>query len=1175
MFRVIGVLTLTMLSCAVAAQPENRDDQRQWLLEQVRIGEALHRDDLIHNALARLSLLEPGNSDALLAALNLALREHDAAQTEQLAQRLHEAAPGSVQDRQARSLLRLQQPEFAQRLQQARLLAVTGRYDEALVAYDQLFAGEPPSLDLALDYWRVVGNIRDRRPEAIRQLQLLDQRYPGYAGLRQTLANWLFSEGRDGEALTVLDQLSHDPVARDAAAQREFDYLAEQPVSAGSVSAWQAFKQRYPASPLLPLAEDKFTQQRALVADPAWQAGQRGKALLEQEHNAQAEAQLRVALRRYRSDASLNGALGVALMRQRRYAEANRAFNQAATLEQDTSLISKWKDLQASSQYWGLLQKADSTLEKHDLPGARILYQQARRQRPDEAFALLGLADVSLAEGDTAAAERQYLQVRRMEPDNSSAIRGLMRVYQAQSTDKAEAYLNSLPAVQQAQFEGLRRSLELGRLREQADAALQRKDWLGASQSLRRASELAPEEPWLVYQLANSLRQQGRDAEADGVFSSLLQRQPQDSATRYAHGLYLESSDRDAQVHDTLRAVVPSAWTDDMRRLDQRVRRRMTLAQAQRLQEQGHTEQATAVLESALAQGDGSPDDLLLMAEWAAERGDHAKARDYYQRVLKAQPQRPEARLGVMESWVAEGDLARVRRDLAERPLQLTDQQSDAQRRLAEVWVALGEKEKAARLLEHIATQQTQPDPLLRRDAARLVAANDPQRALDLYAAAMADAQLLPRSAVAPRDDRAMTLASRAKDEDDWLVRSLRSDVDELYRQRNTNVTLQHDYSWRKSDGTPGISRLSSQATLLHIDTPWEDGRAFARLERIGLDAGSFDLDENGQNTEDFGTCQFVGETRSGAPLPTCRGGSQKADGGVLALGWQNSRWGFDLGATQGYEVNNWLGGAIVNGDAGQVGWSLAASRRPMSNSLLSFGGTRDPATGIRWGGVTANGATLGLSWDQGGDHGVWASLGHHWLLGENVADNQRTRAMAGYYYRLVEKVDERVRVGLTLMHWNYDKDLGGYSLGQGGYYSPQSYQSIGVPVSWAWRNYDWSFLLEGSVSWSRAHSDASRLYPDSHLNRKLLDRYDVIESTSNINAMVDASDSNGLGYRLHGLFERRLDDRWAVGGGFDWQHSDDYAPSHAMLYLRYLFEPWRGNLALPVTPQEPYSEWR
>jgi len=1172
MQRMIGVLMLATVACQAVAQPKDAGEQRQWLLDQVRRGEALHRDDLVRDALGRLQLLEPRNPDVLLAALSLALREKNITEAEQLSARINALAPRSLQARQAARLLALQQPETARRLQQARLLAVTGRNQEALAVYEQLFAGEPPSLELALDYWRVRGNLPGQRPEAIMQLQRLNQQYPGSAGLRQTLAGWLFAEKRDREALALLDQLARDPGARDAAAQREFDYLSGQAVSSASAAAWQAFLKRYPASPLLAQASANLQQQRTLLADPSWQAGQRGKALLDKGRNAEAEVQLRRALRRYPDDASLHGALGYALMRQGRYENANTAFRTASAKEQDTYWISQWKDLESSSQYWAQLHNAERALQANNLRGARALYLQARQQRPKDEYAMLGLADVSLAEGDAIAAERQFLQVRRMAPDNESAVRGLIRVYQAQSPAKAQAYLDSLPTRQQVQFASLRRSLELARLRQQGEQALQREDWAAASQVLAQATALAPDEPWLVYQLANSLRHQGRTAEADAAFARLVQHQPRDPATRYAHGLFLESSDRDALALDSLGAVPQAAWSADMHALQQRIQRRVTLASAQQLQAQGRVTEATAMLEASLARGEGGPDDLILLADWAAARGEPDKARGYYQRVLAIQPGRPEARLGVIESAVAEGNLTKARHMMTVQVPQVAADDSNAQRRLAAVWVALGNHDQAAALLDRLAAQQPRPDPLLRRDAARLVAQHEPQRALDLYAAAMADAQLLDRAAASPRDDRALTLASREQDADDWLARSLRSDVDALYRQRNTHVTLMHDYGWRQDDGTPGTSELSTQSTLLHVDTPWQDGTAFARVERIGMDAGSFEQNDQGRYTPDFGSCQFVGQSADGKSLPACPGGSQTADGSVLALGWQGGRWAVDLGTTQGYAVNNWLGGATLSGDLGQVGWSLTASRRPMSNSLLSFAGARDRPTGVRWGGVTANGGTLGLSWDQGGDNGVWASLGHHWLYGENVADNQRTRAMAGYYHRVVERADERVRVGLTLMHWRHDKDLGGYSLGQGGYYSPQRYTSVGVPVSYAWRNYDWSLLLEGSVSWSQAHSGSSRLYPDAHVNRRVLAQYDV---DSNIYAMSEASDSSGLGYRLRGLFERRLSDRWVLGGGFDWQHSDDYAPSHAMLYLRYLFEPWRGNLALPVTPLEPYSEWR
>ena len=128
-----------------------------------------------------------------------------------------------------------------------------------------------------------------------------------------------------------------------------------------------------------------------MIADPAWQAGQRGKQLLDQGRNAEAEAQLRRALRQYPDDASLHGALGYALMRQSRFEDANAAFRLAATKEQDTYWISQWKDLESSSHYWMQLKKADQALERRDISTARAIYQQARQQRPQDEFAVLGL----------------------------------------------------------------------------------------------------------------------------------------------------------------------------------------------------------------------------------------------------------------------------------------------------------------------------------------------------------------------------------------------------------------------------------------------------------------------------------------------------------------------------------------------------------------------------------------------------------------------------------------------------------------------------------------------------------------------------------------------------------------------------------------------------------------
>jgi len=487
----------------------------------------------------------------------------------------------------------------------------------------------------------------------------------------------------------------------------------------------------------------------------------------------------------------------------------------------------------------------------------------------------------------------------------------------------------------------------------------------------------------------------------------------------------------------------------------------------------------------------------------------------------------------------------------------------------------VGEKQRAAALLASLARERHEPDALLYRNLAQLQPRSNAEQALDYYALGMRDAGLLSAEQASPRDDVALTRASRARDADDWLKRSLRRGVDRLYQWQNPTVTLHQDYGWRDNDGAAGISDLTTSTTMLHAEMPVGEGRGFARIEQVALRASSFDTDADGLHREAYGSCSFRGSTASG-PVPTgCPGGSESADGTTLALGWQTDRLSADIGTSPlGFEEQNILGGLTYSGKTWGTGWSLTASRRPMNNSLLSYAGARDPRTGVSWGGVTASGLSLGLSRDQGGVDGTWASLGYHLLRGENVEDNSRFRAMGGYYYRLIQRADEELRVGATAMYWTYERNLGGYTLGQGGYYSPQRYYSFGVPVSYAWRNPDWSIYLQGSLGYSWTRSDAERAFPVGSANDDILAQYPPLVS-SNIGAMRGGGSDNGLGYMAQALAERRLDDHWVLGAGFTAQRSKDYAPNRALLYLRYSFEPWQGNLPLPVNPLKPYADFR
>lgn len=159
---------------------------------------------------------------------------------------------------------------------------------------------------------------------------------------------------------------------------------------------------------------------------------------------------------------------------------------------------------------------------------------------------------------------------------------------------------------------------------------------------------------------------------------------------------------------------------------------------------------------------------------------------------------------------------------------------------------------------------------------------------------------------------------------------------------------------------------------------------------------------------------------------------------------------------------------------------------------------------------------------------------------------------MTGYYYKVINENNRRVTVGLNNMIWHYDKDLSGYTLGQGGYYSPQEYLSFAVPVTWRQRTENWSWELGGSVSWSHSRTQTQARYPLLNLIPS-----DYRQRASELTE--EGSSSQGFGYTARALVERRVTSNWFVGAAVDIQQAKDYTPSHALLYVRYSAAGWQG----------------
>lgn len=1097
-------LSLITLSLGLTlVQPGYADTSaEEQLLNQVRLGEASKRDDLVQQSLYRLELINPNNPQVLAARLRYLLRQGDTAGAQKQLQKLAQVAPNSTEYNASRIEIGLNTDAGRQALQQARLLATTGHVPEALADYEKAFNGPPPDGDYAVEYWTAVAKIPARRDEAVKHLQTLNKQNPGNVGLQMTLANMLLAANQRDEAFNVLEQMAKSAGGRGPASDLWFKAIKDQPASPSSVQALQRYLMIFNSGESADSARAMLADQQKQMADPVLRA----KAV-EQEKVAQA------------------------------------ADNTPQT----------WQ------LYWPLIRKGDAALKANNLAQAESFYQQARKLDATDSYAVLGLGDVAMARKDSASAERFYQQALRLDRGNSSAVRGLANIYRAESPEKATAFINSLSASQRRSIDDIERSLTNDRLSQQAEALENKGNWSQAAEVQRRRLALSPDDVWITYRLSRDLVSAGQRGEADNLMLNLARKKPTDADQVYANGLYLSGNGQDQAALTHLAALPTAQWTDNIRELDQRLRSDQLIAQANRLRDSGQEVQAIALLKQ-------QPESSRIhstLADWAQQRGDNATALAEYNAVLAKDPHDEDAHLGLAEVYAAEGNALAARQQLAQLPVE-GQRSLNTQRRIALVSARLGDTAAAQQMMTALIPQAKAQPPsmdtaMVLRDAARYQAQDgNPKQALETYKDAMVATQITPTR---PVDNDTFTRLTRNDEKDDWLKRGVRSDAADLYRQQDLNVTLQHDF-WGSS-GTGGYSDLKAHTTMLQVDAPLADGRMFFRSDLVNMDAGSFSTDKNDQYKKQWGTCD----------LSACKGSTHQSDSGAsVAIGWKNDTWNADIGTTpMGFNVVDVVGGLSYSSDVGPLGYTVNAHRRPISSSLLAFGGQKDNDkdghTGTTWGGVRANGGGISLSYDKGEANGVWASLGGDQLSGKNVDDNWRVRWMTGYYYKVINENNRRVTVGLNNMIWHYQKDLSGYTLGQGGYYSPQEYVSFAVPVNWRERTENWSWELGGSVSWSHSRTSTEPRYPLMNL----------IPQTWKKKAHEDVNhggSSQGFGYTARAIIERRVSSNWFVGAGVDIQQAKDYTPSHALLYVRYSAAGWQGDLDMPPQPLTPYADW-
>ncbi|HXU74123.1 MAG TPA: cellulose biosynthesis cyclic di-GMP-binding regulatory protein BcsB [Polyangia bacterium] len=279
--------------------------------------------------------------------------------------------------------------------------------------------------------------------------------------------------------------------------------------------------------------------------------------------------------------------------------------------------------------------------------------------------------------------------------------------------------------------------------------------------------------------------------------------------------------------------------------------------------------------------------------------------------------------------------------------------------------------------------------------------------------------------------------------------------------------------SFRFRSGDPGLSRL------FEVDLPltlqMSPGPRWGRFTALGVPVylGGQSTDLTDPATADaFGT--------DGVNTPT-----------TLPLRLSNSVWGFamalryeyrdlrlELGSTPiGFRVVDVVGEAGWDGHVGPWTLGLRGFRSAVTDSVLSYSGLRDPSTGIIWGGVRREGGAININFDPG-DYVLHLLVSYAAFTGKHVDTNHGGAYSLSGMWRFYRRPRQTVGLGLDAFVMNYAEDLRYFSLGQGGYFSPQLFLLVGLPLTWVAQGDGWTLTAGGESGVNYYFEDASPLFP-------------------------------------------------------------------------------------------------
>ncbi|MBB2158665.1 cellulose biosynthesis protein BcsC [Gluconacetobacter sacchari] len=294
-----------------------------------------------------------------------------------------------------------------------------------------------------------------------------------------------------------------------------------------------------------------------------------------------------------------------------------------------------------------------------------------------------------------------------------------------------------------------------------------------------------------------------------------------------------------------------------------------------------------------------------------------------------------------------------------------------------------------------------------------------------------------------------------------------------VYLHESTSPQLDANTYVRSRSGTVGLGQLTELAVPVTGTIPFASWRNRVSVSITPTFLFTGDPLSRAYSAARFGTVPLLGDRFGGHH-------AYDAQGVGLDIRYVDHWFAADVGASPlGFPIANVLGGVeFAPRLTDNLTLRITGDRRMVTDSELSYAGMRDPGTGKVWGGVTRIAGHGSLEWANE----IWnayAGGGFAFLEGSHVAGNTEADAALGGSATVWERAHrQRLRLGLDAEYMGYRRNEYAFTLGQGGYFSPQSYFAVMPSLDYSGHVDRWTWSVRGAVGYQNYHVNGAPYFP-------------------------------------------------------------------------------------------------